>query len=344
MNKLHIKNLKFKGVHCKLAQQNNIPRYFDVEIIAEFDFTKSIETDDIRDTIDYKAIEKIVQRIIEGEPRMLIERLASDIADAILRETESVTVEVALTKPRDNTLPSPTITIKKEKIQFNNTETIREILAISKEKVDALYSPNTDGIMHLKGVIYKILDHEKLKEWYGKKWNNFQKKEEKYIQNNQEVALVFNGPFQNMQSSDSPQEIALHNLFFKIRNEIEKYSDIPFSKGDKLETKLIKYPISNLGVGAHKDLSSNINAIILFNLYGSTTFYTSTDKNRSNEKAYHVGPGDVVVMRGPRNHTEDNLRPTHYVLDIQEERLVFVCREIEDEAEARINKNNWMGF
>ena len=79
-------------------------------------------------------------------------------------------------------------------------------------------------------------------------------------------------------------------------------------------------------------------------LYDTATFYTATDKNRSAEKAYIVEPGDIVIMRAPRNTLENEFRPIHYVLDIPEERLVFVCREIDDQLESVVNKNNWRGF
>ena len=325
MNTLHIQDLEFWGKHGQTGDEQQIAQPFAVDITLTYDFTRAIETDDLRDAIDYKQVEKVVQDTIENTSFVLIETLASALVHAVLRETTADRVKVILTKSRPKSIGIPSVTLQHTRELAEKEDTIG-LLDFSAEKIKNFYSPDTDGILHLKGILYKILDEEKLREWYQKKWKSFEKKEEKYIQNNQEVSVVFNGPFGDMHPFIDPQERALHQLCYKIRNEIAKYSDIPLVAGDRLETKLIKYPVSKLGVGAHKDLSSNKHCIILFNFYGTTTFYTAKDKERSGEKAYLVEPGDIVLMRGPRNESENDIRPTHYVLDIDEERLVFVCR------------------
>lgn len=342
MNTLHIKNLEIWGIHGKTGDEPEISQPFGLDITVEYDFRKAVESDDLEKAIDYKIIEKISKKVIEGERKILLETLADEIAVLVLAETKAESVSLTLSKLRPKTSGIPSVTLRKTRILEDKSPTVK-LLGIDKNGVDALFSKDSDGILHLKRVLYKILDKDRLESWYKEKWQTFQKKEEKYIENNQEVSLVYDGVFGEMTGSNQ-QEVALHNLYYKIRNEIEKYSEIPFKKGDRLETKMIKYPVSNLGVGAHRDLSSNVNCVILFNLYGTTTFYTASDKKRGNEKAYLVEPGDVVIMRGPRNETENNLRPIHYVLDISEERLVFVCREIESAQEEVINKGNWMGF
>lgn len=343
MNTLSIKQLHFSGNHGVEKKERAVAQPFEIDVTVTYDFSRSIHTNLLEDTVDYKVIEASVKRIVEGPSHKLIESLAGAILDAILQETEALSVAVTLTKLQAKSFGIPSIVLEKART-VSYSETTLDMLGITKEKVSALYDPHTDGILHIKGALYRILNTKKLQEWYQKKWHDFEKKDEKYIENNQEVAVVYNGPFAHIEGHQSPQEIALHQLFRSIRKELARHSSVPLKTGDRLETKLIKYPVSTLGVGAHKDLSSNINAVVLFNLYGTTTFYTASDKNRSDEKAYHVEPGDIVIMRGPRNAEENNIRPIHYVLDIIEERLVFVCREIEDEIEKIINKGNWMGF
>jgi len=225
---------------------------------------------------------------------------------------------------------------------MNTTQSVT--LGITQKNVHDLYSEQTDGILILKDIVYSVIPKEKIVAWYKEKGKGFVRKDEKYIENNQEVSLVFNDEFEKIYDVENEVERKLHELYLLVRSELEKYSDLSFTQGDRLETKLIKYPVSKLGVGAHKDLSSNINCVVLMDLYGSTNFYTATDKQRTNERRYLVEPGDIVIMRGPRAKEESHLRPVHYVLDIEEERLVFVCREIEEEVEQIVNKNNWRGF
>jgi len=343
MNTLTLNKLEFFGNHGVTKEEQEHRQPFQVDVSVQYDFIPSLHSDILSDTIDYKIIEEVAKKVIEGPSHHLIETLAGSIGDGVLENTDAYAVTVTVTKIRPQSVGTPLITIEKTRTT-NQTKTIVELLNFNKETIDAFYSAKSDGILHLKGVLYSVLNQEKLCQWYQKRWALFEKKEEKYIQNNQEVSVVYNGPFMQHRPDSPAQEIALHNLYYKIRSEIAKYSSVPFQQGDRLETKLIKYPVSPLGVGAHKDLSSNINAIVLFNFYGTTNFYTASDKSRSGEKAYRVEPGDIVIMRGPREKQEADLRPIHYVLDIEEERLVFVCREIEDATEAVINKGNWMGF
>jgi dihydroneopterin aldolase len=343
MNTIHIKNLEFWGTHGVTGDEKEVRQLFGIDIAAHYDFAPAIKSDALADAIDYKILEQAARKEIEGSHRVLIETVAHNIIEQIFIETQASAVDVSLSKLRAKSSGTPSVSLSRQR-EIKDTGSASSMLNITAEKVRQFYDAKTDGVLHLKGVLYDFLDKEKVRDWYNKKAETFEKKEEKYIQNNQEVSVVANVPFGAMQSFSNPQEAALHNLYYKIRKEIAKHSAVPLKQGDRLETKLIKYPVSTLGVGAHKDLSSNINFITVMNLYGTTMFYTSSDKNRSDEIGYKVEPGDIVIMRGPRNASENDLRPIHYVLDIQEERLVFVCREIEDASEAIINKGNWMGF
>lgn len=344
MNTLQIRNLTCWGSQFDQEKNEYTPQRISIDVKLQYDFTQAIETDDLANAVDYKKIELTIKDLIEQKPFVLIERLASDIANIVLSDERVDSVKVMLRKPFAYSFGMPVITYKKKRDILENSSPMEKTLGITKEMVDHFYNPKTDGMIHLKGTLYSILDKEKLIEWYQKKSASFEKKDEKFIENNQDVSVVYNGPFGKKGVLTSVQEIALHTIYYKIKNELAKYSEITLKQGDRLETKLIKYPISELGVGAHKDFSSNINCIAIFNLYGTTKFYTATDKKRSNEKAYLVEPGDILLMRGPRNSEENEMRPIHYVLEIKEERLAFICREVEDEIELQVNKDNWMGF
>lgn len=345
MDTLYLRNLKFWGSHGVLETEREVRQPFGVDIKLQYDFAKSIETDFLADTIDYKTIEAIVERIITGPPLQLIETLAGAIAETILTVTDSEAVEVAVSKLRASSTGIPIAVVRRTKTAHQKKDSV-QLLDITREKVRDFYAPHTDGIIHIKNALYTILNKEQLLEWYEKKWPTFEKKEEKYIQNSQEVGVAYHGVFESLSRITDQQEIALHMLFHKIREGIKQYSTVPFESGDLLEVKSMKYAVSNLGIGAHKDMSSDRNVIVVLNLYGTTTFYTATDKNRSNEKAYLIEPGDIVIMRAPRNMSkaERALRPIHYILDIAEPRAALIFREIDTVAAAIVNKDNWRGF
>ncbi|MGA2853435.1 MAG: dihydroneopterin aldolase [Verrucomicrobiota bacterium] len=72
------------------------PQRLLLTVEMESDFSKAAKTDSIADTIDYFAVSQLLLKFGDGKSWKLIEKLAADIADAILSEfkPQSVTVEV----------------------------------------------------------------------------------------------------------------------------------------------------------------------------------------------------------------------------------------------------------
>jgi dihydroneopterin aldolase len=72
------------------------PQRLLLTVEMECDFSKAAKTDSIADTIDYFAVSQMLLKFGEGKSWKLIEKLAADIAGAILSEFKphSVTVEV----------------------------------------------------------------------------------------------------------------------------------------------------------------------------------------------------------------------------------------------------------
>jgi alkylated DNA repair dioxygenase AlkB len=88
------------------------------------------------------------------------------------------------------------------------------------------------------------------------------------------------------------------------------------------------YPAGSVGIGPHKDNSFSVNFVAIFIVSGCNDFFAARDKTLAMETAFPVSPGDCVLMRGPRSLEERNLRPTHYVKQIIEDRNIVTFREI----------------
>lgn len=212
---------------------------------------------------------------------------------------------------------------------------------INEKFVNDLYDPIKSGIQ----ILNQHVDNDNLKEinkFIKENTHKFEEKREKYIDNNQLVALLYRGPF-NFSYLENTIFVNLLNTYNNIREKINQLSMIPFEKGTSIEVKLIHYPVSTLGVGIHKDLSSNINVVVFFNLEGSTEVKTYSNKNGDNPLAHFIQAGDISIMRAPRNSSDD-IRPYHGVEEVFEPRTVLVIREINEELEELTNKNNWRGF
>jgi len=213
---------------------------------------------------------------------------------------------------------------------------------INKQLVDKLYNPDETGVM----VIPSKLDEttiNSLKEYLSDKHHLFEVKREKYIQNNQLVSLLYRGPFDLSALDETIFHRILEN-YKQLREEISKHSEIPFNYGTSIEVKLIHYPVSELGVGIHKDLSSNINMIVFYNIEGETNVKTYSNKDGKDPIDHPVKAGDISIMRAPRSLNEPDIRPYHGVEKVDIPRTVMVIREINEELEKITNKDNWRGF
>lgn len=213
---------------------------------------------------------------------------------------------------------------------------------ISKEMVEKLYDPKETGVLVIPEKVSES-DLIELRRFIKEKEDLFEIKSEKYIANNQRVSLLYRGPF-DLSSLDNTVFSKVLENYKQLREECSQYSNIPFEQGNSIEVKLIHYPVSELGVGIHKDLSSNINMIVFYNIEGETDVKTYSTKTGDEPVKHPVKAGDISIMRGPRSKDEPDIRPYHGVEEVKESRMVLVIREIDEELEKETNKDNWMGF
>lgn len=215
-------------------------------------------------------------------------------------------------------------------------------MKINKSLVDQLYNPNETGVIVVPDEISETRLME-LRAFIKEKENLFEIKREKYIKNNQMVSLLYRGPF-NLASLDDTVFSDILKNYKQLRDTFATFSEIPYENGQSIEVKLIHYPLSELGVGIHKDLSSNINMIVFYNIEGSTDVKTYSTKEGDNPISHPVKSGDISIMRAPRSKDEPDIRPYHGVEKVDKIRTVLVIREIDEVLEQETNKDNWRGF
>jgi dihydroneopterin aldolase len=74
------------------------PQRLLLTVEMESDFSNAAKTDSIADTIDYFAVSQRLLKFGEGREWKLIEKLAAEIADAILKEFKPQVVTVKVKK------------------------------------------------------------------------------------------------------------------------------------------------------------------------------------------------------------------------------------------------------
>jgi len=99
MDKILIEGIQAWGTHGVLDFEKKYPQPFLVNIELWADFSKSYETDNLQNTIDYTNIYNIITSIIETKNFMLIERLAYVIVEKIFNHDKRIQkIKIRLTK------------------------------------------------------------------------------------------------------------------------------------------------------------------------------------------------------------------------------------------------------
>lgn len=99
MDKVIIKNLLARGIIGVYDWERDKPQEILINITLFGDISKAGETDDIKDSINYKTIAKGAQSLAENCQRMTVEALAHDIAAYCLETPGVQQVEVRIEKP-----------------------------------------------------------------------------------------------------------------------------------------------------------------------------------------------------------------------------------------------------
>ena len=93
-------NAVFYAHHGVMKEEHQIGGRYEVDVSIDLDFSKAAERDDLKGTVDYEKVYRIVKGIITRNKFYLIERLAYLIANTIVDEYDYVNaVKVTVRKP-----------------------------------------------------------------------------------------------------------------------------------------------------------------------------------------------------------------------------------------------------
>ena len=189
------------------------------------------------------------------------------------------------------------------------------LTSLSAKNRDVLYDAKNSGVLIVRDSF--IVEQKTLTLLAGCSWIL---KDHQEINNGQEHFVPTIG------------DIALQQ---KIRKFLEKAADIKkiLIDGDStgiIEYGFTRYPVSTQGALYHKDFSKNKNCIVTF-FFGPTTFCVADNKTGLYERRYEIQPGDILLMRGPRDDSEREkaLRPIHKIGKVPQILYTLEIREID---------------
>lgn len=97
---IKLKNMKFYGYHGLFSEENKLGQIFIVNATLYTALNKAGHSDRMEDSVHYGEAFQIIQDIVEGEPRNLIEAVGEEIAQAIFAAFPMVTAcTVEVEKP-----------------------------------------------------------------------------------------------------------------------------------------------------------------------------------------------------------------------------------------------------
>jgi len=99
-DRISLRGLTVRGHHGVFEHERRNGQEFVVDITVWIDLDRAGTTDDLADTVDYGELAKRATAIVAGPPRNLIEAVAADIADDVMRDERVHAAEVTIHKPQ----------------------------------------------------------------------------------------------------------------------------------------------------------------------------------------------------------------------------------------------------
>ena len=100
MDRIFLRGMRFMACHGVLRHEREIPQPFEVDVELGLSLRAAGESDNLDDTVNYAKVYHTVSSIMDGAPKQLIEALAEEIADDLLRDFDSLRwVRVTVHKP-----------------------------------------------------------------------------------------------------------------------------------------------------------------------------------------------------------------------------------------------------
>ena len=100
-----VRDLRVHGKHGVSVDEQAVAQEFAVDVECPTDAATAAASDDLADALDYRRLRDVVEAVIGGPPRRLVETIAEELAERVLRELHRPWVRVRVTKLQPGTIP-----------------------------------------------------------------------------------------------------------------------------------------------------------------------------------------------------------------------------------------------
>lgn len=99
MDSIQLTGIRCYGYTGYLPEEQVLGQWFEVDLTLWLDLSPAGKSDRIEDTLDYRKAISTVQHLLKTSKFALIERVAAEIAEAMLSDERVQQVQVRLCKP-----------------------------------------------------------------------------------------------------------------------------------------------------------------------------------------------------------------------------------------------------
>ncbi len=99
MDRIELRGLEVWAHHGVHPDERQRGQRFVLDLRVEADLSIAGASDDLSDTVDYRALAETVAEAATGGPHQLLETVADRVAAAVLADPRARAVEVTVTKP-----------------------------------------------------------------------------------------------------------------------------------------------------------------------------------------------------------------------------------------------------
>lgn len=103
---IRLRTIRLYGYHGVYPEERERGQFFELDVELGADLSQAAASDRLADAIDYTEVYRTIAQIVTGPPRMLLEALAGDIAERLLRQFPVTRVTVRVRKPHAR-MPGP---------------------------------------------------------------------------------------------------------------------------------------------------------------------------------------------------------------------------------------------
>ena len=97
---IHLRGLEFYAYHGVLPEEQVLGQRFLIDIDLFSDLSLAGSSDQVGDTIHYGEVYQVIKACVTGDKHQLIERLAEEIAQRVLKQFFCTSVRVEVHKPQ----------------------------------------------------------------------------------------------------------------------------------------------------------------------------------------------------------------------------------------------------